>query len=799
MKVLSVIKKGRSEGGVSYSAHYVSTRDRDETREGKEPRKLFSAGEDRLTASQANRLLDAGQGLKTNDVLHVVVSLEKEEDFNRLGTDEESRQLGVRETTRNAMKEMTDLFKADDLRWAACIHRNTDNPHVHLLIHRNYIDRETGRRKRLNAFQRELRLSWSTAPGGERVTNAGALSQTFEKYLERNIERAQEERRRNEHKTREERQTLGRAMLAEDYIERLQESHDAAIAYGDRRRYKLIDARGQSRWLSEHDLRARAGSAADQVMTRLSPGWNPEARRKIRDSAFASEIAKYKTAIKMIREMRGADLEWAELKLQHVAGATQPLIRKANAIRQQYESAGLEIPTPILSRNEVGRLQGQAILGGDSERFRELEAIRINLAAEKESPPRTDVEIGRLQAQLFVARSSLVVERQSLEGFEETKHLRSWAVDENMNSGGDRAVGSLTQVEKSLAWESDQARFIGARKLHWDDDKREKARLRAGELSDRRERVLQKIDEERARLSSRIASKAEIVDALSEIFAGEEERYRKDGRRMPAPIFTDQEMKELATHAERRGDPQFYHTLIRLEREHGTRSNHFTWVVNADRVGRAKAREVMAEIAAREAQTRLQRFSERRGQMMVIVKDDGARDIKLGRMDDVEPRTPLEQLFRPLIERSEKYRQVAAAVEAYGNNLAKQCERASASHAVLKEAAQEYEVMFVRQNPDKPEPHPKFTAWEISKLELSAAKEPDPALRARYEKFLSESLTASRDESRTQAASDIRRTIVLDDREAASIFGYVGREIYALDFEDRSSSQFDRAALNYER
>src|SRR5262249_45903165 len=305
MKVLSVIKKGSGEGGVSYTAHYVSTRDRDAEREGKEPRKLFSAGEDRLSASQANHLLGDGQELMTNDVLHVVVSLEKEEDFNRLGTNEESRQLGVRETMRSAMKEMTDLFKADDLHWAACIHRNTDNPHVHLLIHRDYVDRETGQRKRLNALQRELRLSWSTAPDGERVTDAGALSQTFEKYLERNIERAQEERRKSEHKAQEERQALGRAMLAEDYVERLQKARDTAIAYGEHRRYRVIDARGQSRRLSEHDLRLRAGAAADRTMARLSPDWNPEARRRMREGVFAEEMEKFKPVIKRIREMRG--------------------------------------------------------------------------------------------------------------------------------------------------------------------------------------------------------------------------------------------------------------------------------------------------------------------------------------------------------------------------------------------------------------------------------------------------------------------------------------------------------------
>jgi hypothetical protein len=352
MKILSVIKKGNGQGGVSYTAHYVSTRDRDEEREGKEPRKLFSADEDKLTASQANRALGDGRDLTARDVLHVVVSVEKEEDFNRLGINEESRQRGLRETMRSAMKEMTDFFNADALRWAACIHRNTDNPHVHLLIHREYADRKTGRRKRLNAFQRELRLSWSTAPKGERVANPGELSKVFEKYLERNVERAQEDQRKNEHELRMERQTLGRAMLAEDYIERLRESRDDATKFGIRRRYKLIDARGQSRWLSEHDLRLRAGAASDRVMARFSTEWNPEVQRQMRNGVFAREIEKYKAVIKMIQEMRSADLHWAEMKLQQAVEASHPLIRKANAIKRHYEIDKLEIPTPILTREE---------------------------------------------------------------------------------------------------------------------------------------------------------------------------------------------------------------------------------------------------------------------------------------------------------------------------------------------------------------------------------------------------------------------------------------------------------------
>ncbi|GEM_PF-860803 len=781
MKVLCVIKKGRGGSGVSSAARYVSTRDRDEEREGNQARALFSAGEDKLTASQANRFLGDGQEPNANDVLHVVISLEKEEDFFRLGNDEESRKAGVRETTRSAVKDMADLFNADELRWVAGIHRNTDNPHVHLLIHRDYVDRETKREKRLTALQRELRLSWSNAPDGERVTNPGALSQAFEKHLERNIERAQEDREKADQKLRGDRLTLGRAMLAEEAVERLEEMRDAAIAMGEHRRYKIVDAQGRSRWLSEHDLRLRAEASADQAMARLTPDWNQEVRRQLRSEAYGQEVKRYGPIIRKIREKRGADLEWAEAKLQRSSEAARPLIENAKAIRREYESAGRAIPAPILSRAELAGLQDRAVQLGDAERFRKLEEIRASLAAEKGSPNRTEGEIGRLRAQLFVARSSLIAEQQALLSFEETKHLRQWLVDRTMERGqtlGSRTDNSLVAIEKALAWESDQAKFIGARRLHWDDNRRELAKERVYELSEQREQVLQKIEDERSRHSSRIARKAEMVDALNEIFTREEARYREQGVEIPAPIFTGQEMKELAVHAERRRDPQFYRELIKLEREHDARMFDGFPFLFVERVSRVKAREVMAGIATHEAQSALQKFAEQREQMTVIVKDDGAQGVKLARMADVEPRTPLEQLFRPMIERSEKYRAVAAAIKEYGNRLQQRHEQASASYAILKEEAREYEQAFVRQNPNRPMPLPQFTAWEISKLELRAIKENDPALRQHYEALYRDSLVGSRDDSEMRAAGathkEYSRTIVLDGRESKSLLDSVG-------------------------
>ncbi len=600
------------------------------------------------------------------------------------------------------------------------------------------------------------------------------------KLFERNIERVKADQEKAEQKLRVDRQILGRAMLAEDTAERLREMRDLTIALGDRRRYKIVDGRNHSRWLSEHDLRLKAKAAADRTLARLSPGWFPDVRRQMREEAFAAEMARYQPTIREIRELRRADLDWAEAKWQQALRASRPLHWKATSIRSEYESAGVAAPTPELTCEELNRLQDRAVAINGAQRFRMMEKLRVDLAAERSWPTRTKGEIGRLQAQLFVSQSGLIVEQEASRRFEEMKHLRRWAIGTQTEKDGGRNEVSLAEVERALAWQSDQAKFIGARKLHWDDASRADAAGRAVVLRQQREQVLQEIAAERNHLASRIAGKEEMAAALQDALDREAAVFQRNGIEFPEPIFSEQEMKELAAHADHRRDPQFHRELSKLECEHDTRLFGIPTIF-ADRVSRAKAREVMAGIAVREAQMASRRFAERQDQTTVIVKDDGGRNVQLGRLADVQPRTPLEHLLRPLIERSERYRLVVAAVEEHGHRLDQRLENAAAGHAILLADAREHEQEFSRWNPNQPLPRPQFTAWEIARLELHATKETDPALHEHYEQLYREAVTDHRNDSAMREVEmgrgEFSRTIVLDEREAASIFDSGGVEL----------------------
>ncbi|MCI0389231.1 MAG: relaxase MobL [Acidobacteria bacterium] len=750
MKVIAVIKKGIGGSGISQATRYISRRDRDEDREGAAPRKLFSEREDSLSFHQANRLLGKGDDPRTQDLLHLVISLEKEEDFNQLGSGEESRQQALRDTTRDTTKTMAAGLNTDDLRWVAGIHRNTDNPHIHLLIHRDYRDRETSRTKRLKTLPKEMRVGWERAKDGSRFTDPGTLSRTFETFLEGRMEKARQIEKAHVEiapaeakKVHEERLILGRAIVAEEKIEQLTKRRDDAVRFGEQFRYEFTNGQGRRRGFSERDIHQRGQVKAYQLMAALPAILTLGERGQLRAEITASELARNEELLAKHRKTRSADLANIELKLSGALEASQSLIERAGAIRTLYEESGRPALIPILPRAKLAELEDRAIERGDAERVRRLEEIRIALAAETGSPIRTEDEVRRLGAQLFVVQSSLAAEQESAKRFEESKHLLRWDLPESSLGEGGREEPvrkSLAEIDRALVWAKDQAKFLGRRYVHWDDRKRGEAKIRIEQLSRERELVLDRIEAEHAEITDQVTDKAEFVAALYQIHTKHEQRHQSEGREMLAARFTLDELKELDTLASRLRDPDFYRTLTELEGQYDARTDERELVSLDKRAGRAQARAILAEINLRESDSYLARFQEHRDWIDLIVNNDGGRIVTLARLADVERKAPLERAFRRWFVEDDRHREVAAVVEAHGQKLAAERQKASEVHAFLVNEARNREEEFALTNPGRPLPDPRFTDWEISKLELHAAKEADPILKAKYEQLYLEAL-----------------------------------------------------------
>lgn len=191
MRVVASVKPTPGGGQASQAARYIAYSERNEAREGKEPRQLFSAKEGSLSFWKAERVLTEGRAPAKDEVMHITVSFH-DEDFQRLGHDEASRQQALKEVSREAVSEIAGELRAGDLRWVAGIHRNTDHPHLHLLFHRGYLDQENGREKWLGRLPEEMLAHRVIAENGVEKIHPGSFSQAFETALDRAQERARQ-------------------------------------------------------------------------------------------------------------------------------------------------------------------------------------------------------------------------------------------------------------------------------------------------------------------------------------------------------------------------------------------------------------------------------------------------------------------------------------------------------------------------------------------------------------------------------------------------------------------------------
>lgn len=753
MRIVVVSKGSGSGTGVSQATRYVSRRERDEMREGAEARRLFSAQADDLGCQRANLVLGDGRAPQTKDVLHLVISFAHEADFLALGEDEPTRQQAVREITRATLAEMTERLQAKELRWVAGIHRNTDHPHVHLLLQRAYLDPATGRDKRLKTLPTEWRVSWEKAANGERQIHPGGLSETFERLLTERVIRLPAARRipapapTHEQAAKtlpQEREILGRAWLAQDGLERLTERQRTLAQFGAYRRYSVIDERGQRRWLSEHDLHTSARGQVTQLASRLLSGMSVSERQTWRQQLFERETARRAPSLAQIEAARTSEQQSLDVQYERWQLRAQPVLSVAAAIEQRYAARGEAPPVPQLSRAALAHLQEQALQRGDAARIAALENVRLSHAQERGEPPRTHDEVARLAAQLFLAETNLRAEQKAAADFAATKHLRRWAVGQN--SADQHALGktTLAATERTLKWEMEQAKFIGERHLHWDGEKRAAARLRVAELTALRAEIQRQIETRERESAERIEHQQELVKTLSTIHAREAERLKTAGQSLPAARLTDAEWRTLERLAERRGDPAFYRTLIQFERQHDEQYFPADSTRLAERMGRALARVVMAEIAQREAIWQRQTFTEKREQVDVLVRKKADESMTTARLADVMPRSRWERAFPSFVTRRESYQTVVAALAEHDARLTRELERATATRAVLTAAAQHYAVEFQRQFPAQSLPCPAFNPAEMQRLETYLSKEPDAAFQQRFQAFYHEALMSER-------------------------------------------------------
>lgn len=199
MRVVTAVKPMGGKGA-SRATRYIAESKLDPEREGRQ-RPLFTDRDDSLTYTKANRSLTRGQGAPFKmDLIHFSTSF-REEDFEKLGANDEERKERLREAAREALREIKDDLGVSDWRWVAGIHLNTDHPHIHTLIHKKVTDHKTQKPRRLGNLPKRMLPHSRRGSDGEIARTLGLMGERFIAALDRAQERARESRREREEAT----------------------------------------------------------------------------------------------------------------------------------------------------------------------------------------------------------------------------------------------------------------------------------------------------------------------------------------------------------------------------------------------------------------------------------------------------------------------------------------------------------------------------------------------------------------------------------------------------------------------
>jgi hypothetical protein len=770
MRVVFHIISTGGGGGTSRTTRYIAERDKDPSREGPGDRPLFSEDRDNLTYRKADRILDPKHGEPDkDDLLHLTVSFQ-EEDFDKLGRDEEEKQAALREVVREGMAGMATELGVENLTWVAGIHRNTENPHAHVVI-RNEAIKEGDVKQRAIGRLRTSLLPHKQMVNGQEVIAPGRIGDRFvdaldvqqEKYLhpettqvkgreacEAAFQRNRQARHSSEQsdvtnepsrddkltrqfknsRTARSAQSLGYGGIVQSWNERSpireHDDTDYRIALGKHLEFSLRLAFAEIWYeravnhgdtyrfnvLDQSTNEERAISELDVHRRAAARAQRINSRDRLaREAALESDLSRHRETLDSLLEAREAKI--AALR-KDLGSARATVSKLEDNLTTRFITPSAKQLAPILSRQTLSELQDTTVRLNLSEKVEELEKLRPILAREYYAPTRTDDEAAKLAAQLNVARADSLTREERLEKFEASVHLMPYEVH------GER--WSLGAIDKEIARRTQDSRFVPDRALRLDvrsltrfnysTEGRERAAQDVEHLTFMRGEIVRQIDQRREPLLADRNQARDLVETLDSAYAREETIRERYGQTMPEPKYNRREMRSLEASAETLRDPVLLGAVHNWEKIEGRSNSDVDWQ------GRAVAREVMSGIEVKETEGRLQHFLESKR-----VASLNLGDHRTGTLRQVEARTLTDYLARLMETREQRdfRHSVAGAAREHHGRLVQDFEKARDYHQTASELA--------RSAADH---EPSFTDKERINLEIYAEKQVDDSLRDQY-------------------------------------------------------------------
>ncbi len=698
------------------------------------------------------------------------------EDFDKLGENENDKQERFREAVREAMKGVAAELNAEELTWVAGIHRNSENPHAHIVMSKEVVERGTGWVRTMARIPKAL-LPHRQIENGKEVIVNGRIGDKFltaiEKqqalYIEAKEKRPQltpaeiwEKLASKYQKARDEsdRERQIQALERDDHLD---SSRQQIRSSKTRRPIASIEhAQISASWNPieqstedrNNDLRVALGKHLEfEFRLTFAEAWHDRAvqhgqtyrfevvdqstseerniseldvRRRaaaraarfgqgnhaVRNEFIEADLAGHADTLKQLVEARENKIA----ALGKDAGSLRGNLAKIEeSILKRYEMPADRRLEPILSRDTLSELQNQAVRLNLPERVLELEKLRLTLAREHNAPARTDEEAAILGAQLNVARADLMARSARLENFEASVHLTTYEV------GGDR--WSLAALDKQIARRREDTKLAPDRAAHlnwrslarmnYSQVARQQASVDVERLANVRDEIVRQIEQRRQPLIEDRDLAREVLDVLENAHAPEQRSRSQNGLTLPDPKYERHQINALEASAETLRDSNLLQEVHEWEKHAAKSDSDINWE------GRAVAREIMSGLAVEQAKERLQHFLESKKVASLHLGNH-----ETGTLRQVEARSLTDYLARTILEsreqREHRHSVKSASLEHHGR-LVNDFDKASNYHAAARAFASD------AQNRE-----PQFTDKEKINLEINAERQNDAAQRERY-------------------------------------------------------------------
>lgn len=713
-------KRGSSRGLVHYLAHSKL----DTEREPKKARELFNAYADGLSVESANNSLKIGiaRGRPSNDELHHLVLSFRPDDYRALGTNEKQRRRAVKDTTRAVMKQLENAHDADRLSWAAAVHLNTENPHVHIAIQKEYFTKEI-ERQIMTKIPREA-LPHFDLRDGNKVLVPGFLIEAARERMEELIQRGRDPIKTNErdgpapHPKSErypslnvdrdaaaERDALRRGILAEHELHRIDTKITDLIDNGDQRRFLVSDPlSGERRRLSLADLEQRGSVPSSDAKG------TPE--RQIRTILF-----------KML-----AKEEVAKAQLQKDAGES---LREAARIRTEYRKKGLKLPVPSLTKDELDKLQNDCLETSDIRRFSYLERMRSELERSGEIESRTKTDLQQLAAKKTL--SGLRAENYKRNHYE----LRGRSFNRFVIIGDKRV--SLAKLERAEnATENPVLSFVDnvknaaarlSRRAHGSMTEDQAGPLRMDILNGLNEELEsvkkhQNAEQKKSRFLEKILTQNPDYRNIEPAYSPEQlAEVEALSLRLKQRAAYEKNWDEQRALIDSAGDDcRAYRKLIKADP-----GAHFDEYKNKIIAGRAVAKEIVARVEFQRAKESLESFKKFKRFQKFAITDKGTGTVAFFSLHDVElsPRASLlDRALGELFEGREHRllrRTVLSLVKEREERLSDEVTAAKGILAAAVDTGSEFKQFSIFSLKNEATHQPIFTSSEITALENRAA------------------------------------------------------------------------------